>query len=72
METKTCVHCLSNEAIEGSDFCSPECDKDWCEDEEIAAEKELERYLSWYNDYMAGYDVPSYEKIRKRNNGEER
>ena len=53
-----CAHCDINEAIDGSEFCSPECDKDFCEDYEL--------YLEWYNDYMAGYDVPSFEKIIKR------
>jgi len=71
VEPDVCKWCTNNIPIEGSEFCSPECDKDWCESQEAKAELELERYLEWYNDYMAGYDVPSYEKIRKRNKREE-
>ena len=49
---------------EGSiDFCSNACAK--------AAGKEYELYLDWYNDYMSGYDVPSFEKITKRKRREE-
>lgn len=64
-----CIVCES-QAIEGSKYCGPECSVTHGEILDIKAE-ELERYLEWYNDYMAGYDVPSYEKIRKRNKREE-
>ena len=44
-------------------FCSVECQQE--------ADREYELYLDWYNDYMSGYDVPSFEKITKRKRREE-
>jgi len=56
VECRWCDRKITNGSTIG--FCSNECMNE--------AKDELETYLEWYNDYMAGYDVPSFEKFSKK------
>jgi len=54
-----CAQCGTKLSVQNdSYFCSEECKQALADDFEL--------YLDWYNDYMSGYDVPSFEKISKK------
>jgi len=53
-----CPWCDQPSMLGLNGFCSEECND--------AAGQDYELYLTWYNDYMAGYEVPAFEKIRKK------
>lgn len=62
MECSYCGNIIQGDGVV-PEFCSNVCAQ--------AAGQEYELYISWYNDYMAGYDVPTFEKIIKRKPKEE-
>lgn len=53
-----CPWCEQPNMLGMNGFCSEEC-------QELAG-KDYDKYINWYNDYMAGFDVPSFEKITAR------
>ena len=57
MECLWCGDIIQGDGVK-PDFCSNVCAN--------AAGQDYELYLTWYNDYMSGYEVPAFEKIRKK------